>query len=364
MQIKIPPFFSDIKPYQPGKPLEELERQYGITGSIKLASNENPLGPSPRAIAAIQSALTTLHRYPDASGHVLVHKIADRRGVPAEHIVLGNGSDDIIALLTQAFLHSGDEALIPSPSFLMYEIAVRSSGARPVLVPLDDHFQIDLARMAQSVGPSTRMVFLCNPNNPTGTLFDQSAFDAFADRLPVDIIVVVDEAYREFVRDPAAADCSDLIKHRRPVVSLRTFSKAYGLAGLRIGYGVMPAEMAELLNRIRQPFNVNALAQAGALAALDDAEFMRQTVATVHAGLDWLYDQLNRLGVKTFPTQSNFFLIDVERDAGDVYEQMLRRGVIVRSMAAYGYPRYIRINAGRPDENQRFVEALKQVLEL
>jgi histidinol-phosphate aminotransferase len=363
MNFSVPEYILAIDPYKPGKPLAELEREYGVRNSIKLASNENPLGPSPKAIQAIDTCLQSLHRYPEGSGYALVAKLARNLGLAPENIVLGNGSDEIIAMLTRALLKPQDEAILPQPSFLMYEIMVRSVGAAPVFVPLDDGLGIDLDAMARRVTPATRMIFLCNPNNPTGTIFSADTFEKFLGRLPPEVIVVVDEAYIEFVTDPQCARGTDYLDADRAVATLRTFSKAYGLAGLRIGYGIMPTALSGILHRIRQPFNASSPAQAGAVAALDDAAFLQKTIRLVHAGLRYLSQSLDRLGIAHFPTQSNFFLIDVQRDADDVFKQMLAEGVIVRSMTAYGYPQYIRINVGLPEENERFVKALAKVLE-
>lgn len=364
MNLSIPDYILAIEPYKPGKPIEELERDYGIHDSVKLASNENPLGPSPKAIEAIRKHLAKLHRYPDGGGFALTAKLAEKLGVDANAIVLGNGSDDVIGMLGRALLHPGDDALMPQPSFLMYAITVRSIGALPVFVPLNDALAIDLEAMLDRVTPRTRLVFLCNPNNPTGTVMRAEALDAFLRDLPPAITVVLDEAYIEFVRDPACATGLTFLDCGRPVVTLRTFSKAYGLAGLRIGYGIMPPDLTAILHRIRQPFNASSLAQVGAAAALDDEAFLQRSIRLVHTGLDYLFDQLERLGVRYFPTQSNFFLIDVQTDADTVFEGMLTEGVIVRSMRSYGYPHYIRINAGLPTENERFVAALGRVLKL
>ena len=362
MKLSVPEHIKAIEPYKPGKPLEELEREYGIRHSIKLASNENPLGPSPKAIEAIRAGLQSLHRYPDGSGHDLVARLAEHHGVAVENIVLGNGSDDIIGMLTQSMLTPGDEVLLPQPSFLMYDIATRSVGAVPIFVPLDNHLAIDLEQMILRVTPRTRMAFLCNPNNPTGTVFSKQQLAAFLNNLPPEVIVVVDEAYIDFVRDPDCAGGIDCIDADRAVVTLRTFSKAYGLAGLRVGYGVMPAALAGYVNRVRMPFNTASSAQAGAVAALDDERFLQKTVQLVHAGLDYLAGALKRRGIRCFPTESNFFLIDVARSADRVFERMLRQGVIVRSMTSYGYPQFIRVNVGLPEENSRFIAALEQAL--
>ncbi|MFO7713123.1 histidinol-phosphate transaminase [Desulfosarcina sp.] len=361
MKLTIPDYIQAIEPYVPGKPIEALEREYGIQNSVKLASNENPLGPSPMALAAIRNGLTRLHRYPDGAGHLLTHKLAEACGVAPENVVIGNGSDDIIALLVRALVRPGDQVVVPQPSFLMYTITASAAGAVVESVPLKS-MVMDLDAMVGRVTADTRLVFICNPNNPTGTVVTQKAFDRFMARLPDGVVVVVDEAYIEFARN---ADClktgrpSDV---DRPVVTLRTFSKAYGLAGLRVGYGIMPAMLAEVLHRIRQPFNVNALAQAAAVAALDDRAFLHRTLDLVHRGLDALYAGLEGLGLTYFKSEANFFLIDVGQPADIVFENMLRQGVIVRSMRAYGFPDYIRINVGLENENRRFLEALETVL--
>ena len=361
LKLTIPDYIQAIDPYVPGKPLDALEREYGITDSVKLASNENPLGPSPMALAAIRQSMASLHRYPDGAGHRLSHKIARANGVSPANVVIGNGSDDIIALLVRALVLPGDRVVVPRPSFLMYDISATAAGAVVDAVPLKD-LTMDLDAMAGRVGDATRLVFVCNPNNPTGTVVTQQAFERFLARLPDDVVVVVDEAYIEFARNPDCLKTSRLPDLNRPVVTLRTFSKAYGLAGLRVGYGIMPAELAEVLNRVRQPFNVNSLAQDAATAALDDHLFLRQTLDLVHRGLKDLYAALDRLGLRYFKTEANFFLIDVEQPADTVFENMLRQGVIVRSMRAYGYPTYIRINVGLEAENRRFIRALETAL--
>ena len=351
----------DIPPYVPGKPMDELEREYGISDSIKLASNENPLGPSPKAMEAIAKQVAKLHRYPDGASHILVNKLAAKMDLRPGQIILGNGSDDILGMLGRALLQPGDEAIIPTPSFLMYAIVTRSAGAVAVHVPLKD-MAIDLEGVLERVTSRTRMIFICNPNNPTGTMLTQAAFTSFLKALPAEVVVVLDEAYIEFVRDPACIQGLSFLNGDPPVVTLRTFSKVYGLAGLRVGYGVMPEDLAQLLNRVRMPFNVNSLAQAGAAAALDDEDFLRRTTALVHKGLDFIYKQLDKRGLHYFPTQSNFFLIDMQRDAKTVFEEFLMQGVIVRAMNAYGYPSYIRINVGLPEENQRFIATLDRVI--
>ena len=361
MKLTVPDYIASISPYVPGKPMEELEREYGIRESVKLASNENPLGPSPKAMEAIREAVGNLNRYPDGSGYFLTQKLSEILGVPADHLILGNGSDDIIDMLARVFLRSGDEVIIPSPSFLMYEISVQATGAASVKTPLKN-LAIDLDAVLDAVTPRTRLIFLCNPNNPTGTIFTRENFDRFMQQLPETILVVVDEAYIEFVRNPNCLRSLGYADFSRPVVTLRTFSKAYGLAGLRIGYGIASPEIISLLHRVRQPFNASLVAQTGALAALEDTEFLDRTLRTVHEGIDWLHAALDGMGIRYFPTESNFFLIDTGRDARQVFEELLREGVIVRSMAGYGFPRYIRVNTGTPAENRTFIEALGRVL--
>lgn len=361
MKLNIPEYIRSIKPYKPGKPLEELEREYGVTNSIKLASNENPLGPSPKAMDAMSEAMTRLHRYPDGSGYYLMGKIADKLGVSTGNIVLGNGSDEIIGMLTRAVLREGDEAIMTAPSFLMYEIMVRSAGAVPVFVPLKSLFA-DLEAMAEKITDKTRMIFLNNPVNPSGTIITKNDFADFMKKVPENAAVVIDEAYIEFSSDPDCLDGLAWCTGERAVSVLRTFSKVYGLAGIRIGYGIMPEELADILHRVRQPFNANSLAQAAACAALDDTDFLEKTLSLVRGELDFLYAGLEHLGVNYFPSEANFFLIDVGCDAESFFEEMLRQGVIVRSMVSYGYPEYIRINAGTREENQRFLKAFEIVM--
>ncbi len=363
MQLRIPDYIQAITPYVPGKPVEALAREYGICDSVKLASNENPLGPSPKALAAIGECLATLHRYPDGAGHRLIGKIAQVNRIAPANVILGNGSDDIIALLVRALIRPGDRVVVPRPSFLMYDITAAAAGAVIDAVPLQE-MAMDLAAMAAAVTADTRLVFVCNPNNPTGTVVTQAAFDRFMARLPDDVVTVVDEAYIDFVRNPACLRTGRPADLQRPLVTLRTFSKAYGLAGLRVGYGIMPEPLAEVINRVRQPFNVNAVAQAAALAALDDRTFLKASVDLVHRGLDSLFTALSGMGLTCYPTQANFFLIDVKQPADTVFEAMLRQGVIVRSMRAYGFPRCIRVNVGLATENDRFLKALETVLSL
>ena len=326
MSIRVPENILEIKPYVPGKPIEELERELGIAQSIKLASNENPLGASPMALAALRDAIGNLHRYPDGSGHAFIRDLADHLDCPPGAIVMGNGSDDIIALLANTLLRPGERAVMPQPSFLMYEIAVRSVGAEPVFVPLQS-LAIDLDGMRRAVDEKTRLIFLCNPNNPTGTVINGDDFDRFLAALPLDVVVVVDEAYIEFVRD---ADCLQSKAYwggGRSVVTLRTFSKLYGLAGLRVGYSVSAPGIAEILDRVRQPFNVNSAAQAAALASLEDGDYLARSVETNRLGLEQLRAGCRALQLDYIPSVGNFLTVDVGRDGGELWDGHLEAAV-------------------------------------
>ena len=362
MKFSISESINTIKPYEAGKPLKEVEREYGISKAVKLASNENPFGFSPDVKMAVDAHLMSMNRYPEPVAHSLTTKLAEKYGVAFENIVLGNGSDDIIALLAHGFLNPGDEAVMPLPSFLMYEICVKTAKGVPVMVPLTD-YTTNLDGLIKAITPKTRMVFITNPFNPTGATLTREEFNTFADQVPDNVLIVVDEAYIEFVRDEAVYNSLDAPLADPRIVTLRTFSKAYGLGGFRIGYGVMDQAVAEILNRIRQPFNVNTLAQVAAEAALDDTAFLKISVRGTHEGLDYLISELETLGLTVLPTQSNFLMVDLNTDSKAAFEKMLQKGVIVRSMASYGFDTFLRINTGTPEENETCIVALKEVLE-
>ncbi|HKK98765.1 MAG TPA: histidinol-phosphate transaminase [Desulfotignum sp.] len=361
MKFRTSRSIAGIKPYEAGKPLSEFTREYQIQSVVKLASNENPLGFSPKVTAAVQASLPGMHRYPEPVAHDLCSALAEKFQVEPENIVLGNGSDDLIALLAHAFLDPGDQALMPLPSFLMYEISVRTAKGEPVMVPLSG-FDTNLNALVENVSPLTRMVFVTNPFNPTGSAITRDAFQKFAAKIPSDVLIVVDEAYMEFVRDPRVFNSLEKPLQDPRIVTLRTFSKAYGLAGFRIGYGIMEKETARILNRIRQPFNVNGLAQAAAQAALADQVFLQHGVDVIHQGIDFLTAQLSAMGLSPLPTHANFLMVDVKTDASQIFDKLLRQGVIVRSMKSYGFDTFLRVNAGTWEENQAFVSALKNVL--
>lgn len=357
----VPSYISCIKPYSPGKPIEELERELGIEGSIKLASNENPLGPSPRAVDAMKEAATGVHRYPDGGCYYLKNKLSQFYGVEPENIIFGNGSNEIIELIVRTFVRNGDRVVTAEPTFLIYRMVVQAAGGHTVTIPLKN-FTYDLKALAGAIDQYTRVVFISNPNNPTGTIIKRDEFEWFLGEIPEDVIVVMDEAYYEFVTDQEFPDGLDYIDSIKPVITLRTFSKVYGLAGLRIGYGIAHPYIIENLNRVRQPFNINSIAQAAAIAALDDREHLCKTIDNNLKGLEFLFKELERLGLETVPTQTNFFLIKVG-NGNEVYKRLLQKGVIVRPMDGYGLGEYIRVTVGLPEENERFIYALREVID-
>jgi len=362
MKLQISDNIKSLIPYPPGKPLKELEREYGVTGSIKMASNENSLGPSPKAMAAIQDGLSGLHRYPDGSCHYLATAVAAKLDVEMNQLVFGNGSNEVIDFLVRAFISPGDEVITSHPSFLVYQTMVQAQDGVNIVVPLKGMGH-DLETIAAKVTAQTRLIFLDNPNNPTGTAFGKEDFEDFLAKIPETVVVVLDEAYVDFVEPALRLDVRDYLDNSTAVVGLRTFSKAYGIAGLRVGFGIMNQEIADFLHRVRQPFNVNELAQGGALACVQDDEHYNNTMAMSHDGIAWLNREITALGCHVFPTQTNFFLVDVGCDCKVIYENLLQQGVIIRPMSAYGYPSYIRITVGIKDENERLVAALAKALE-
>ncbi|MBI5328435.1 MAG: histidinol-phosphate transaminase [Deltaproteobacteria bacterium] len=350
-----------LVPYPPGKPMEELERELGIKNSIKLASNENPLGPSPKAVDAVSKALKNLHRYPDGGCFYLKEKLAQHLKVRPENLIIGNGSNEIIELIIRTFLRPGDEAVMGNPSFAVYPLVVPAAGGKSILVPLKN-LTHDLDAMFNAITEKTKLVFIANPNNPTGTMNTKAQVDKFISRLRDDgIIIVLDEAYYEFVTDKDFPDSLDYLNSGKNLVILRTFSKIYGLAGLRIGYGIAPEKLNFYMNKVRQPFNVNSLAQIAAMAALDDNEHLKKSHKNNKDGLEYLFNEVKAMGFEYIPTQANFFLIKVGKGK-EIYDALLRQGVIVRPMGSYGLGEYIRVTVGLPEENKRFVKALKKTV--
>jgi len=347
--------------YEPGKPIEDVARELGLDPAtiIKLASNENPFGPSPRAVAAAKRALEHGELYPDGGCFALRQKLAAARGLGADQIIVGNGSNEIIELLGHAFVGAGDEVVMGAPAFVVYKLVTLLFGAKAVEVPLVNH-RHDLAKIAAAITPRTKLVFVCSPNNPTGTANTEAELLAFARALPEHAIAVFDEAYAEFVE--RAPDLRPLIAEGRKVVCLRTFSKIYGLAALRVGYGYGSAEVCALLNRVRQPFNVNAIAQAAAAAALDDREFAEKTARENRAGLAQLERGCAELGLEFVPSVANFMLVKVG-DGGRVFDALQRRGVIVRPVKSYGMPAWVRVTVGTRAQNERLLAELRTALQ-
>lgn len=355
----IPTYITKLRPYVPGKPVEEIERELKVK-AIKLASNENPLGPSPKAVNAIMQFLPLANRYPDGSGYYLREKLAARLGVSMDEIILGAGSTELIELVARTFVAREDEVLTSDGSFAMYYIAAQEVGAQLVRVPLKNS-AYDLEAISGGIGERTKAIFLANPNNPTGTMFTATEFDRFFQRVPEHVVVVLDEAYFDYVQRADYSRSLGYVREGRNLLVLRTFSKAHGLAGLRIGYGIGRPELLGYLNRIRSPFNTSAIAQAAALAALDDGDHIRRSVESNNRGLKFLGDGLTRMGVKFVPSVTNFVLVDVGCDGDEVFELLKREAVIVRPMAFMGFPTAIRVTVGTQEENEIFLKAFEKV---
>jgi histidinol-phosphate aminotransferase len=356
-----------LRPYEPGKPVETLERELGIREALKLASNENPLGPSPRALESLRGALGNLHIYPDGNGFALKQALAERHGVAAAQITLGNGSNEILELVARTWLAPGCNAVFSRHAFAVYPLVVQAVSAEGRAAPAlpetaGQPFGHDLAAMAAHVDADTRVVFVANPNNPTGTWVEAGALESFVAQMPEETLVVIDEAYAEYVEAAGYPDATQWIERYPNVIATRTFSKIHGLAGLRLGYSVSSAPVAELLNRVRQPFNVNSLAQAAGLAALADTGHVRESVRVNREGLRQVADGLSARGLAFIPSVGNFITFDVRRPPGPAYEALLRQGVIVRPVANYGLPTHLRVTIGREAENERFLQALDRVL--
>ena len=354
-------WLDNLVAYDPGKPIEETARELGLDPSdiVKLASNENPLGPSPKAVAAMQEAIKKAHLYPDGGGYQLRSAIAEKFELQRENIVLGNGSNEIIELIGHGFLKPGDNVIAAEHAFVVYKLMATLFGAETIEVP-DPNFVHDLGAMAAAITPETRKIFIANPNNPTGTLVGQKEIDRFMDRVPDHVMVIFDEAYYEFLDDPP--DTMQYVREGRNVVIMRTFSKIQGLAALRIGYGITTGEIANVLQKCRQPFNANAIAQAGALAGLRDEAHQEKTRKMNKEGLAFYEAAFEEMGLELVPSKANFVLVKVG-DGDRVFQKMLRRGVIVRAMRGYKLPEWVRISVGTPQENQRCMETLREVLE-
>ncbi len=356
-----------LKPYAPGKPLSELEREYGIQNAVKLASNESPLGPSPQVLAALRAQFDDIARYPDGNGFELKGVLARQHDVPMESITLGNGSNDVLELVARAFLSPDSAAVFSAHAFAVYPLVTQAIGARSRVASAHDgsrgpEYGHDLEAMADLIDVDTRVVFIANPNNPTGTWLRQSELRSFVEHVAGDVIVVIDEAYYEYVEKADYPNAMAWVADFPNLLVTRTFSKAYGLASLRVGYGVCQPELADILNRVRQPFNVNSFAQAAAVAALADSEHLRDSVRINREGMGQLVDGLRAQKLNFIPSVGNFVAVDVGRDPAEVYTALLREGVIVRPVDNYGLPGYLRISIGLRHENQRFLDAIGKVL--
>jgi histidinol-phosphate aminotransferase len=355
------PYLRGLIPYSPGKPIEEVERELGIAGSVKLASNENPLGPSPKALQAIAQALAGIHRYPDGGGYRLRRALGRHWEVSPDWVILGNGSNELLELVGRCFLMPGDEVVYARQAFVVYDMVAQITGATKVAVPLK-RLAHDLEAMRVAITARTKLVFLANPNNPTGTAVPARDLEAFLAGVPSDVLVVLDEAYYEYLSEDLRPDALRFVRQGRLLLVLRTFSKIYGLAGLRIGYGIGPEPLIALLNRAREPFNTNSLAQVAATAALDDTLHVAESRAVNERGRAYLLERCRALSLRVPPGVANFLLVDVGRPGPATADALLRRGVIVRPMAGYGFPTHLRVTIGTEEENQRCMAALETVL--
>ena len=357
------PGVQQLSPYVPGKPVDELARELNLDPAniVKLASNENPLGPSPKVLAAIREELAELTRYPDGNGFELKSRLAARCGVQINQVTLGNGSNDILDLVARAYLAPGLNAVFSQYAFAVYPISTQAVGAQGKVVPAKDYGH-DLDAMLAAIDENTRVVFIANPNNPTGTWFGPDALERFLARVPQSVLVVLDEAYIEFAEGDELPDGLKYLARYDNLLVSRTFSKAYGLAALRVGYALSSAQIADVLNRVRQPFNVNSLALAAACAALDDADYLAQSRQLNDAGMAQLEAGLRELGLSWIPSKGNFIAVDFGRDTAAINQALLRAGVIVRPVAGYGMPNFLRVSIGLTAENARFLDALAKVL--
>jgi histidinol-phosphate aminotransferase len=350
-----------IASYVPGKSIEEVQNEFGAKRWTKLASNENLLGPSPKALIAIRKELAKINFYPEGSCTVLRGALAEKFAIPERMIVISNGADNLILMIANAFVNEGDEVVMADPTFPVYTNVTQIVGGKPIKVRLKD-FTHDLDAMLKKVNRKTKLVFVCNPNNPTGTTVSVEALKAFLSRLPRRVIVVLDEAYGDFVEDALYPNGLDYIKERRQVIVLRTFSKVYGLAGLRIGYALGREDLVDCLYRVRDPFPVHRLAQVAAVAALEDEDHAVRSIQSVYEGKRYLYKELDRMGLSYVPSEANFIFVDFEKDSEEVFQAFLREGIIVRPGKIWGYPTFARVTIGRMEDNRRFIKALKRIL--
>ena len=358
--LKPKPSIDTIQPYQGGKPIEEVQRELGITDIIKLASNENPLGPSPLAVQAITENAAQVHLYPDGNAYYLKRDLAQHLGVSTEHLILGNGSNDVLQLVAEAYLAPDDEVIYAAGAFIVYSLVTKLCSATAVVVPMvnDTH---DLSALAAAITDKTKVIFVANPNNPTGTMVTTDETAAFMEQVPEGVLVVFDEAYYEYVARSDYPQTLPYVLEGRNFIITRTFSKIYGLAGLRIGYGIAPPPLVETLNRVRQPFNCSLVGQAAARAALKDTDHVTESQKSNTAGKAFFYKAFDDMGLGYIQTEGNFIMLHVEPSGAEITDALLRQGIIVRPMAGYGYPNSVRITIGTQQENERLITALKEI---
>ncbi len=352
---------STIIPYEPGKPISEVKREYGLSNVIKLASNENPLGPSPKAIEAVQKAITGVHHYPDGGGYTLKQKLSNKLSVTPEMIVLGNGSAETVELITEAFISEHDEAIIGKHAFFKYRIAVKIMNGQIAWAEMPN-LQQDPEAIVSQITDRTKIIFIANPNNPTGTLMTHDQAEWMMDKIPDNVIVVFDEAYYDYRNSDVYPNSLNYIRDGRNVIALRTFSKSYGLAGLRMGYALTTPPIARAMNTVREAFNVNSLAMEAGVGALDDDEFLKKSIELNIHGKEFYYHRCEHLGLEYVPTEANFVLIKVPILGRDLFKLMLKKGVVIRPVDGYGLPEYVRVSIGLPNENERFFFELETVL--
>lgn len=352
-----------IKPYVPGKPIDEVKRELGVEDVIKLASNENPLGPSSAAKNAMIEAVNDMHIYPDGNSFYLKDAIAKKYHIEMDNVIIGNGSDELIKLIAETYVNPDDEVIIGSPSFSEYIFATHLMGGKIVSIPLTADYRFDLPAMIDAITEKTKVMIICNPNNPTGTMVNKQEVNAFIAQVPEHVLVVFDSAYCEYAEDDGQYESGSTYAIKYPnVIELRTFSKIYALAGLRVGYGIAAAETIAMIGRTREPFNVNSMAQAAAVAALQDIAHVEQSRKINHEGKNYLYDQFQQMDLKYIPTHANFIMVDVQRDSKEVFQALMEKGIIVRTGDIFGMPTYLRVTIGTPEENARFIQGLKEVL--
>jgi histidinol-phosphate aminotransferase len=344
-------------------PVEEIKQALGLEKVYKLSFNENPMGPSRKALEAMQKSLLQLNLYPSSNGESLLKKLAEVEGVLPENIMLANGADEMILLVAQTFLEPEDEVIIPQVTFVQYLAATHLMGAKPVIAPMKEDLRIDLEAVLDRITPRTKLVFLCNPNNPTGIVIPARELEPFLDRIPEHVLVVVDEAYHEYAEGDGYVSSVEYVKRHKNVFVVRTFSKIYSMAAARIGYGIGQTEVIDAVNHVRPPFNVNSVAQAGALASLDDEEHRAEGRRINAVGKQMLYAAFEELGMKYLPSQANFVCVDTGRDSGALFDQLAKRGVIVRNLAGYGLTTSLRVSIGRPEEMEAFIRALKEIIQ-